>query len=581
MNNNIFYSVSLSLGVVATIASCTKTEVGSYAPQSEGVTISITAPETRVGVDGLDVYWEEGDQMLFYGSATKANGGVSLSVSEVNGSTATFTGTLGSTVTGRVSGFYPNINGLLNNGANAAMSLSSLRIFQPSYFRYTYTDGKLDPSSMGDYCFMHFQADQDSASDGSTLTGAVEHLMAYVDFNLENPKAAVQKVYITMDEPLTYPSMKVAADGTCTMDPYIDYIYTTTEKVPEGATSDYAKVNMDNIVVELTDTATNEFGVTAGEDNIIPIRIPFIPQHLVGKWSVFVQYVDGSEDVVRIKYPLVILAAGKVSNMNSTIDLSSATHLETKTPKLGDYYYADGTYSSVIDETKDLTNLGIVYELLGTGVDTKISKVYAALAGVSAKVVDTATYPGYKLIVKAATADYEGLINLSNLVKYGRDYAIENNVADITEESTIAQVCDKMYPAFSATMNRNSNLEYMSLDGTETGVWYIPSYFEIYRMNSDVNALQGLRTLYYQEQMARLPEAFTTQTGYTSVLPLTAANYQYLSSTISTAFAWRYVRQRMFHFFDPTRDTFYTCSYMTQATGAAAYRPIMKVNVAE
>ncbi len=600
MKNKIYYSFSLTLGVALLVTSCTKSD--EYTPQmDEDREVSITVSlndATRVGVDGVDVYWESGDQMLFYGSnsyfgaSTTANTTTSslLTLISNDDDTATFTGSLSSTITGQVSGIYPGYQAFLNYGTNSAMYYSSLRILQPTYFQYTYTDGDLDPSSIGDYCFMHFLSDQSSASAATELTGKVTHLMSYVDFNLESAKHPVQRVFLALDNVLAYPSMKVATDGTRTMDSYLDYILDAS-----GSTEEYAKVNVDYFVVDLRDSATSELGVSANSEGIIPIRIPFIPQHLVGGAKLFVQYDDGSEDIVSLNFPLTILSAGKVSNFDSTIDLSSDKIVSlpagAATPKLGDFYYADGTYSNILDTTKD-TPVGIVYQLMGSGADTKISTVFSTTIG-KTTAVNTSTVGAstndLTLVPNGAVNNYDGLLNVSMMAANARVHAKAASVG-IDENSTIFEVCEKFYPAYAEALKKVSATDYstgtdkgyVEFTGDETGIWYLPSLYEGYRFAVDVNTLQGRRVLYYNERLDEITAitslGATATPGYMPVIPTTNANYQHLTSVFNGASKFPYVRHRSFHYMDANSDN-YIKSYSSNSYTSTIYRPIMKVNV--
>ncbi|MFI3305005.1 MAG: hypothetical protein R3Y68_00660 [Rikenellaceae bacterium] len=613
MKNKIFYSLGLTLGVALLASSCAKGDefitddvaqdqesVAGSVSQDQEVTIKVTLPATtRVGVDGLDVYWESGDKMMFYGSgsnfgtsATANTTSSTLSLQSLDGNSATFTGSLSATISGgQIAGIYPGVNAILNYGTSSAMSYSTLRILQPTYFQYTYTDGNLDPSAIGDYCFMHFVANQSEATSSSELTGEVNHLMSYIDFNLQNPRGAVDKVFIVLDTPITYPSMKVSMDGSCIMDSYVDYIIDTA-----GSTLDYATVNMNYFVVDLTDSATGELGVSANTDGIIPIRIPIIPQHLVGDANLFVQYSDGSEDVVSLKFPLTILAAGKVFNVDSAIDLSLSEKVETlpvgsATPKLGDFYYADGTYSNILDSTKD-TPVGMVYELIGTGVNTKIANVFSTTIGYST-IVNTSTIGSVNdltLVPNGAVSNYDGLLNVSMLAANARSHANAESWG-ITETSTIYEVCEVFYPAYSEALKKVSATDYSSgtdkghitYTGDECGIWYLPSLMEGYRYAVDVDTMQGCRTLYYNLRLAELPTSITglgskVTPGYLAPISTTNGNYQHLTSTLNAASKYPYVRHRAFHYLDANSDN-YIKSYSSNSYSPLQYRPIMKVNV--
>ncbi len=85
----------------------------------------------------------------------------------------TFSGEMSSTLTGsKVSGFYPADNVYLNHATSASTThaLSTLRLVQPSYLKYEYSNGAVTPASIGDYCYMHVESDQVLSSDASELS---------------------------------------------------------------------------------------------------------------------------------------------------------------------------------------------------------------------------------------------------------------------------------------------------------------------------------------------------------------------------------------------------------------------------
>ncbi|MFR9577597.1 MAG: hypothetical protein SNG45_01985 [Rikenellaceae bacterium] len=591
MNRTLFFTLSLSLGVAA-LASCVKSDEFTAPEESTGqyVTFEVSTPDvTRVGIDGVDVYWTEGDQMLFYcdssipGTATTFSK-LDLSDLDEEGDVAKFSGELSSTLSGGfVSGFYPASNVYTNTGTNAAMYLSTLRIIQPAYFQYTYTDGNIDPASIGQFCYMHVLANELMAADASVLTGTVKHLMSFVDINLANPKGAVEKVVIAMDAGLTYPSMKVSSSGTVTKDQYVDYIISA-----DG--SETYQVEMDYLLVDLTNSTTGELGVSANSDGIIPVRIPLIPQVLTDSWKVFVRYADGTEDVAAITFSGASLSAGRVYNADSTLDLSSATSLTTPAPKIGDYYYADGTWSTTYDSTKSLE--GMVYQLTGTGVDTKVAKIFATYYQknkfVHEDIYGTATIDS-GICNSTLTSNESGLLDASILAVVCRTHSKASSVG-VSSTSTILEVCKAMLPSHYAALALNGDIKDMTFSGDETGYWYLPSMAESYRFALNGAKLQGHKVIYINEQMKKLPDSITgtyssaettvdSVNGFYFNIPIpSSGSYQYRSSGAAANGGNLYLRQRNFYTLDPTGTSYFSQQTYGNVTGAQPGRPIKRVN---
>ncbi len=598
----------LGIALVAGAVSCSKADESlgeTESGEQQQITFSVTSPTpldesgaeltaSRVGVDGLSVSWEDGDDIIFYGSESIPGSESTYSIfssKSIDGSTAHFIGELSNSITGKVSGFYPANDVYLNTGTNSAMYLSTLRLIQPTYLQFNYTsDSELTPSSVGKYSYMHVQSNE-SVESSSTLTGDMKHLMSFVEINLKNPKSAVDKVFISLSEALTYESMKVATDGTVTYDTGVDYIGNV-----DGTHATY-KLSTKDFVIELYNSNGN-LGVTANASNIIPLRLPLIPQPATWSFTLYVSYTDGSEDVIT-KTMNKTLEAGYFYNVGESIDLSGATSVSAtnRTPKIGDYYYTDGTWSSVINESK--TPEGFVYELTGEGTSTKVARIfnlyYHKLAFIDYDFLGANISTNFASI----SGNDSGLKDIAAHVTTAKS----NYSSKLSGATTTEAVCEIAFPSISYALGLNASNP-SSFSGDETGYWYLPSETELLTYILNVIKIQGHGVAYINAQMERLPASILGEWSgseeavgdveyeydgfgevesssyfgeYFNYAVTNSSTPHYCISTHSNG-ANYYIRLLNLHNLDPTSTNYISRGYGSNVTTDQIVRAIKRIN---
>ncbi|MFR9555950.1 MAG: hypothetical protein SNF68_02185 [Rikenellaceae bacterium] len=519
MKLNFTYKLLLA-STILLLTACDRSEKTiATDSNSNGVfaNIVVEQPLTRVEIDGLSVNWSDGDDMIFYSSSSYAGSTSTWTTltADVNESgAATFSGTLSSSLTAsKVSGFYP-VNAYLNQHASdASGALSTLRIAQPTYIPLSYTaDNNIEPKSIGEYCYIHFYSDSYLTGTSATLTGSAKHLMSFIDFNLKSPKADVARMIITAEEQFEGQFMYVEPSGTTTVTNYFTYTNNANN------TGTYPQ-QMDYIIFELRDSDGN-LGVGANSDGYVPVRLPIIPQVLDNaSWTITVCYVDGSEDIITKRYNS-ILTAGKVYNDEATIDLSGATTTQTFTPKLGDYYYADGTYSTDL-LSGDTNPIGIVYELNFSGATTTISKVFF-MNTIKGALLPSTYCSGGTINTDVGTIQNDsGLLDLQDFLD--TLLASSNSTINSAVSScvTFGDYFEVLSPVHSqiAYLNKATNgyvledklydVSYVAdhFTGEENGIWYLPSLAELYELSYAATKLQSNGTMYMTERMLALPDS--------------------------------------------------------------------------
>ncbi|MFI3304717.1 MAG: hypothetical protein SNF68_00185 [Rikenellaceae bacterium] len=524
-------AVAVALGMLAT--SCEKSEPTLGGAEKSDMFVTITVSDdvdTRVDMDGFDVDWAVGDEMLFYNSSSTNAATIStaseLSVESVSAGSAVFSGEVSSSLLGgKVSGFYPT-NGYRNwiSGTNA---LSSLRVAQPTYFQLEYdSTGALTPASMGKYCYIHFQSNESLSADVNELTGTLKHIVAYMDLNFKNVSSkAVERVYIAADqaEGTMMAEAVVSADGSVDYDTTIDYIGNA-----EGDSSfTYASLGTFDInyfIFELYDS-NGDLGVTPSNGEL-QVRLPLFPQTIAGAWDLYVVYADGTEDVITITHNSTDLVAGSCYNSANSIDLSGATTLAKVTAKKGDYYWTtDNSYATVVTGSETTCPDAIVYDLAGTGVDRKAGKGFSTVyyrkyvirADSEGRSYGTDGYDGYvntasnsKNTNLTTTGIYNGIVAMQDFLNDAMT-ATDETTAKLQSHSdqSFAGLFEEFSPCYSAIYSRSTayqDVQYSAdaFDGTEVNLWYLPTAYEVYDFVCKVNELQSLKSNYYSNQHLKL-----------------------------------------------------------------------------
>lgn len=518
---------------------------------SEGlyVSISIEQPETRVGVDGKSVDWETGDKMMFYNSSSYVGDSSTWTDLEaeidVEGK-AIFEGTISSSLIGaQVSGFYPSSISMNYTSSNL---LSAMNIVQPTYFKYNYdADSNLSPKSVGEYTYIHFISDEVVSEDNTSLKGSAKHLMAFVDLDLKDIAQGkeVERVYVSTTEidsnyynGTTYGSasasttslyldgqaLSLAADGTATVNNYIPNVTMAAGK-NNGGTINYF-LYMSTFVFELYDE-NGELGVAPNESGVLPLRLPIIPQSFSNRdWILYVCYTDGSESVVT-KSVSATLEAGKIFNYDNPISLSGATELAagSVTPKVGDYYYADGTYSPTL-MSGGSDPIGIVYDLNKDGANTTVAKILNFYSYSGEMLLSDYCTDGYNYSTGFGTTQtcdglYEMQFYLDKLCAVSSDSnAALNAHTTNAENDTYGELFAGISPLYAAvaalTPDTFYNAPYVASGFTHwtkgagtgsSGIWYLPTQNELYSLFYIYAAYQSHGSYLLSDKINALPDS--------------------------------------------------------------------------
>ncbi|MFI3305415.1 MAG: hypothetical protein R3Y68_02740 [Rikenellaceae bacterium] len=525
-------ALALSLSAVACQKDFDETLPEGAAQGGTQITLTVDPSATRVDVDGYDVSWSAGDQVMFFngGSGNVTDGDlIAATISEGDSKIATFTGSV-TPSSGTLYGFYPASGAHINNG-NLYLS-SMLRLVQPLYLELSYdADGAITPSSLAPYCYMLVKSNEELSSTGmNNLTGTMEHLMAYVDLDLSIPSGKkLERVFIALTSTTTtlpIQSMKIsAADGSVTYDQYVDNMAT----VDVGD----AWHLMDYMVLELTGSDGN-LGTSVNADGVVPVRIPFIPQTLADTWTIFATYTDGTESIQKSAISNT-LEAGKVYTREIDLQITSGV---TTTPKLGDYYYSDGTYSTNLDASKTVD--GLVTRLYVNGVDTNISQVASPYAKYSTFMEDayTSSYTQWNPLAtgNAASGQNAAVADIITTVARIKTLVDASNAyyADIDMDMTYLEILEKVFPgshAFAFALNSNTDdgspdYTTYSPNGTtlaadNENIWHLGSVQDYMAIANDLAMLQGGKGKnYFFKQEAGYPASVTSNENYVTLFPL-------------------------------------------------------------
>ncbi|MFI3304998.1 MAG: hypothetical protein R3Y68_00625 [Rikenellaceae bacterium] len=535
MKRKYIYSSVVALALLTT--SCEKAEPtleGDGGASDSGSTFSITIaaptqPEgTRVGMNDLNTEWTVGDGMTFFAyddnvaNLNTAAGFGHFSASSVAADgAATFTGTFASAMVGqKICGFYPGEKAYMNNTNTGVRFLSTLLLAQPTYFKLEYEDGLVTPSSMGQYSYLYFTSDQTLSSTSSastTLTGTYKHIMGYLDFNFTGVSGAVERVYVTSTLPVMEEA-KVDTDGNITCDRALDYAITTEGDDSDSAVSKLSKFQIEDFIFTLTDSDTGELGVTPA-DGTLRVRLPIFPQTLLGNLDVYVVYTDGTESVVTLNVSGMTVESGKRYFNDQVIPLTTT---QTANPKIGDYFWNDGT-SSFSLEGKSTPPDGIAYDWAGTGASRTAGRTfsptyYRGATYIGADYINDSSNNKNTLLINQT--DMNGICAMQTLMNLAIEPS-QSNGGNIfsqysgTEElaSTYSAHINSLIPAMGLAYDKSTDASYTdavyskSYTGKETYLWYVPTVYELYELYARINAVQALDENFYVSQQIAIYDA--------------------------------------------------------------------------
>lgn len=533
-------ALAISIGAVACQKDFDETLSESEAQGGTQITFNIDAPETKVEVNGVEVTWNDGDEMMFFNSNSGSviDGDIlSATVNPTNSKSVGFSGTVTPT-SGNLCGFYPASGAHINNGDLYLSSM--LRLVQPLYIELGYdADGAIDPKSLAPYSYM-FVKSNESLSDASvdnSLTGTIQHLMAYLDLDLKIPSGKrLERLYISFDTVLATQSIKVDANtGAVTTDQYVDYMVAATGSAWHA---------MDYMILELTGS-DGEIGTAANSEDIVPVRIPFVPQKLSGKWTLFATYSDNTESIQKIDVSKT-LSAGIVYSNPTAVDFTQTSN-SAVTPKIGDFYYSDDTYSVDFDDTKSDLFEGIVFNLHVNGVDTTINQIYSPYA-IYTTYLSTDYCPATTYWNFVSTANVWNNINkgLQNMITIANHVlvATDANYAEfddyLTANHTYAEIF-KVGKGFEYAFNMNgtssaTSQAYMSyqpyngtaLTGEEDHIWHLGCINDYMVLVNDTAMLQGGNGddhNFYKKQELKMPTSITGSESYHPIFGDEVTNY--------------------------------------------------------
>ncbi len=618
---NIYSIFAASLALLAT--SCEKCEPTTNNAANGGgdgifVTITVDPAETRVGVDGKVTEWCEGDVMRLYNSSSLMANDVNMVTAaqpDADSGAVSFSGTLDAALAGgKVEGIYPGTNigeGILMNNANVPLNeMSKLRVMQPAYFKYMYdAEGSVTPESLGDYCYLHFISNETlSGVEGvAELTGTVSHLMSYLTFNLTNVASAskVERIYIKAEKPLVNEGINITEGGVVEYDQSLDYIGMANGLKTQGSGDDgdmkfgYKRLggfDIDYFVFELSaEDSTLGVAVADGE---LTFTMPIIPQTLSGEWSIYVVYADGSESIATINHSgTTEMEAGKSYNDEETIALGAAA---SATPKVGDFYFADGSYStSLVGAASD--PVGMVYKVKGSGAETAMDKVFrlrhrkdahtaTAYCNITNKKNDAFTTKDFA--TSASVVVGQGQINMMETMTLAMNGStlgadkktpISTTLQGLNKATYIKDILEEVSPAlYNILMLNEAKFDNVVdatladanalLNGSLRDFWYLPSIDESYEMIVSILAVSAHNDYFVNSRLSTLPEEFTGDvvnlgtaldnsfddgTYFNFFVPHVGATYFSRNSTMTAGSVYG-LKSRPLHYFSPSSSDYIT-----------------------
>ena len=249
------------------------------------------------------------------------------------------------------------------------------------------------------------------------------------------------------------------------------------------------------LVIEVNNIKSNAFTLKVTTENVGKASVLITTPDAANAVTAENVFENGDEIVAAdgvVEYTLkglkpsteyvVFVAATDLTMDNAQLASESFTTLEQPAPKVGDYYYADGTWSSELDATAN--PIGVIFYLGKHATDTT---AYTTKEGVALE-----EFHGY--VVAAFDATYDPTTGTNAEVAWGwqdswtddangtststQDFLGYANSKEVLKDANyvLTDNANDNYPAFYYAMVKQEELH--AAPGTSSG-WFLPSAYQL------------------------------------------------------------------------------------------------------